>query len=61
MVKKCFLCDLYESLIDFTDETFKNCCLKLVFRKKKKFKYSEVRLTKASLDVVRYHATCYKK
>ncbi|XP_044576907.1 uncharacterized protein LOC123260042 [Cotesia glomerata] len=61
MAKKCFLCGLDDSLIYFTDETFKNCSSKLAFRKKKNFKYQEVELTKAALDFVGYHTTCYKK
>lgn len=61
MAKKCFLCGLDDSLSDFTEETFKNCSLKLAFRKEKKFKYHEVELTKAMLDNVGYHTTCYKK
>lgn len=61
MVNKCFLCDSDNNLTDFNDETFKNCLLKLAFRKKKNFKYNNVELTKASLDVVGYHSACYKK
>lgn len=61
MAKKCFLCGSDNSLSDFTDETFQNCSLKLAFRKKKNFKYHEVELTKAVLDFVGYHTTCYKK
>ncbi|KAK0173987.1 hypothetical protein PV328_007112 [Microctonus aethiopoides] len=61
MGKKCFLCNSGDSLIDFTDETFRNCSLKLAFRRKKNFKYNEVELNEASLDFVGYHTKCYKK
>ncbi|KAK0071405.1 hypothetical protein PV326_001288, partial [Microctonus aethiopoides] len=50
-----------DSIIDFNDETFQNCSSKLAFRRKKNFKYNEVKLTKASLDFVGYHTNCYKK
>lgn len=59
MAKKCFLCDLSDSVMDFNDETFKNCSLKLAFRKLKNFKYNDVELTNASF--LGYHTTCYKK
>lgn len=61
MSKKCFLCGSDDLLSDFTDESLKNCLLKLAFRKKKKFKYHDVELTEAALDFVGYHTTCYKK
>lgn len=61
MAKKCFLCDSNDDVIDFNDETFKNCLLKLAFRKIKNFKYNVVELTSASLDFIGYHTTCYKK
>lgn len=61
MAKKCFLCGLGESVIDFNDETFENCSLKLGFRNIKNFKYKDIDLTKASLDFVGYHTMCYKK
>ncbi|KAF9413714.1 hypothetical protein HW555_008160, partial [Spodoptera exigua] len=61
MAKKCFLCDSDGDVIDFNDETFKNCVLKLAFRKKKNFKYSVVELTGASLEFLGYHSMCYKK
>ncbi|KAJ8706991.1 hypothetical protein PYW08_011127 [Mythimna loreyi] len=61
MAKKCFLCDSDDEIIDFNDETFKNCILKLAFRKKKNFKYNFVELSSASLQFVGYHTTCYKK
>ncbi|KAK0071643.1 hypothetical protein PV326_001013, partial [Microctonus aethiopoides] len=50
-----------DSLIDFNDETFRNCSLKLAFRRRKNFKYNEVELNEASLDFVGYHTKCYKK
>ena len=49
------ICDLEDSVIDFNDETFKNCSLKLAFRKIKNFKYNDVELANASLDFVGYH------
>ena len=55
MVKNCLLCNSDDSLIDFNDETFKNCSLELAFRKIKNFKYNDVELTNASLDFVAYH------
>ncbi|CAG9792717.1 unnamed protein product [Diatraea saccharalis] len=61
MAKKCFLCDSDDGVIDFNDGTFKNCSLKLAFRKIKNFKYNVVELTCASLDFIGYHTTCYKK
>lgn len=61
MVKKCFLCDSDNPVIDFNDKTFNNCFFQLAFRKKKNFKYNDVVLTKASLEFVGYHTTCYKK
>lgn len=61
MAKKCFLCDSDDGIIDFDDETFENCALKLAFRKKKNFKYSFIQLPSASLQFVGYHTTCYKK
>ncbi|XP_022830180.1 uncharacterized protein LOC111359002 isoform X2 [Spodoptera litura] len=61
MAKKCFLCGSDGEIIDFNDETFKNCVLKLAFRKKKHFKYNFVELPSASLQFVGYHTTCYKK
>ena len=50
-----FLYNLDDSVIDFKDETFKNCLLKLAFRKIKNFKYNDIELTNASLDFVGYH------
>lgn len=61
MAKKCFLCSSDDDVIDFSDETFKNCVSKLAFRKIKNFKYHDVQLTYASLKFVGYHTTCYKK
>ena len=55
MAIKCFLCNSDDSVIDFNDETFKNCSLKLAFRKINNFKYNDVELTNASLDFVGYH------
>lgn len=52
MAKKCFLCNSDDGVIDFNDETFKNCSLKLAFRKIKNFKYNVVELTSASLQFV---------
>ncbi|XP_077276997.1 uncharacterized protein LOC143905452 [Temnothorax americanus] len=64
-MKKCFLCGLEKSseksIIDFNNESFKNCYLKLLFRSKKKFVHGEVRLCLESIDNVGYHSTCYKK
>ena len=37
MAEKCFLINLDDSIIDFNDKTFKNCSLKLAFRKIKNF------------------------
>ena len=42
-------------VIDFNHETFKNCLLKLAFRKIKYFKYNDVELNNASLDFVGYY------
>lgn len=61
MAKKCFLCDSDDEVINFNDETFKNCVLKLAFRRKKSFKYNVVEIPSASLELVGYHTTCYKK
>lgn len=64
MEKKCFLCDLggsADTVLDFNDETLKNCSLKLAFRKIKSFKYKDIDIINASLDFVGYHTTCYKK
>lgn len=61
MAKKCFLCNLSDSVIDFDNETFKNCSFKLAFRKLKNFKYNDVELNNESLDFVGYHTSCYKK
>ena len=55
MAKKCFLCNSDYSVIDFNDDTFKNCSLQLAFRKIMNFKYNDVELTNASLDFVSYH------
>ena len=54
-VKKSFLCNMDDSVIELNDETFKNCSLKLAFRKMKNFEYNDVELTNASLDYVAYH------
>ena len=59
MVKKCFLYKSDDSVIDFNDDTFKNCSLQLAFRKIKNFKYNDVDLTNASLDFVGYHYEYY--
>ncbi|XP_044590474.1 uncharacterized protein LOC123269040 [Cotesia glomerata] len=61
MAKKCFLCSSRESVIDFNENSFKNCVLKLAFRKEKNFKYNDVTLTSESLDFVGYHSACYSK
>lgn len=61
MVKKCFLCGTKESVIDFEDEIFKNCLLKLAFRKERGFKYGNIQLSKDSLDFIGYHSVCYSK
>ena len=55
MSEKCFLCNSLNSVIDFNDTTFKNCSLKLAFRKIKNVKYNDVELHNASLDFVGYH------
>ena len=55
MTKKCFLCNSDDSVIDINDENFKNCSLKLAFRKIKKFKYNDVEVINASLDFLGYH------
>lgn len=60
-MKKCFLCGLEDSIIDFNNESFKNCFLKLLFRREKNFVHGEVRLCLDSIDNVGYHSTCYKK
>ena len=61
MAKKCFLCGSDKEIIDFNDEAFENCILKLAFRKKKNFKYNFVELSSTSVQFVGYHTTCYKK
>ena len=55
MAEKCFLCNLDDSVIDFNVEAFKDFSLKLAFRKIKNFKYNDVELTNASLDLFDYH------
>lgn len=61
MAKKCFLCGSRESVIEFNENSFKNCVLKLAFRKEKNFKYNDVILTSELLDFVGYHSACYSK
>ena len=47
MAEKGFLCNSDDSVIDFNDQTFKNCSLKLAFRKIMNFEYNDVELTNA--------------
>lgn len=61
MAKKCFLCGSTDSIIDFSKDSFKNCVLKLAFRKEKNFKYNNITLTPEALDFVGYHSACYSK
>lgn len=61
MAKKCFLCGSKVSVIDFNEDSLKNCIQKLAFRKHKNFKYNNVTLTLESLDFVGYHSACYSK
>lgn len=60
-MKKCFLCGLEKSTIDFNNESFQNCYFKLLFRREKNFAHGEVRLSLDSMNNVGYHNTCYKK
>ena len=54
-VQKVFFFVTRTTVIDFNDETFKNCSLKLALREINNFKYNDVELTNASLDFVDYH------
>lgn len=60
-MKKCFLCGSEDSVIDFTNESFKNCYMKILFRRKKKFMYGDIKLCWDLSDNIGYHSTCYKK
>lgn len=57
MDKKCFLCNNYFYVNHFDNESFRNCFTKLLYRKKKGFKYHDVELSVES----GYHSSCYKK
>ena len=59
MAEKCFLSDSDDSVIEINDETFKNCSLKLAFRKIKNFKYKDVELTNALYTRRKSYTTGY--
>ena len=60
-MKRCFLCDSEEGVIEFNDDTFRKWFLISLFRASKKFKYSDVVLTIESVKKYGYHVACYKK
>lgn len=60
-MKKCFLCGEKSKTIDFDEQSFKNCYLKILFRKESGFKYGNVPLTKESSGDLGYHRVCYQK
>lgn len=60
-MKKCFLCGEESKIIDFSEPNFRNCFLKIQFRKKRGFKYGDIHLTKNTLDDLGYHRICYQK
>lgn len=60
-MKKCFLCGEKSKTIDFNEQSFQNCYLKIQFRQKNGFMYGNVHFTKKSLDDSGYHTQCYQK
>lgn len=60
-MKMCFVCGSEDSVIDFDNNSFKKCFLKLLFRREKFFAYNEAKLCLDSIDNFGYHSSCYKK
>lgn len=59
---KCYLCEKRDGrVLTFSDESFQKCYNVVAFRRKKKYKYGDLRLGEESRNNYGYHSACNGK